>query len=298
MPQVTAVSRLFPSVFLICIAFLSFPIAEAQILAVGDDTSTPVAGAGHDYIHMLDETVNPANGSVSLRIQTPTPKGRGIALPFSFAYDSNGVNHLTPGGIFAGPTSDISYASQGGWAYSIPLITETSWSSTSGGVTCNFSSGYTFQDPSGGRHALGLAAASFSSNGQYLCSNPITAGGDAKYAASLVDPSPYGNVNPPLQVTDSEGTVYYFANPEEFLVTSHSSGIPNYIEDRNGNKISISPGSKTGAFTITDTAGRTSISSNGIGSTGTTNTVSVSGLNYQVAWTSTSPNFSFPSKVA
>jgi YD repeat-containing protein len=251
---------------------------------------------------MLAETVNPANGSVSLRIDTPTTKGRGITLPFSFAYDSNGVNHLAPGGINAGPASDVSYASQGGWAYSIPLIRETAYSTTScqfqNCVTCNFSSGYTFQDPTGGRHALGLGASTFAIGGNYLCANPVSGGGDAKYAASLIDPAPYANVNPPLQITDADGTVYYFPNPEQFFINGQTSGIPNYIEDRNGNKISISPGSKTGSFTITDTAGRASISSNGLGASGTTNTVSVSGLNYKVAWTSTTPNFSFPFKVA
>ena len=32
---------------------------------------------GHDYIKMLSETVNLANGSLSIRIQAPMPKGRG-----------------------------------------------------------------------------------------------------------------------------------------------------------------------------------------------------------------------------
>src|SRR5271154_7424104 len=84
--------------FLVFASFALFltRVAKCQILNVGDDTSTPIEGAGHDYIKMLSETVNPANGSVSLRIQVPTPKGRGITIPFSFAYDSNSVYHLLP----------------------------------------------------------------------------------------------------------------------------------------------------------------------------------------------------------
>ena len=82
--------RLFSFTFVLLLASASL----AQILSVGDDTSTPIPGVGHDYIRLLSETVNPANGSVSLRIQVPMPKARGITLPFSFAYDSNGVNHL------------------------------------------------------------------------------------------------------------------------------------------------------------------------------------------------------------
>jgi hypothetical protein len=46
---------------------------------------------------MLSETVNPANGSLSLRIQIRMPKGRGITFPFGFAYDSNSVTHLNTG---------------------------------------------------------------------------------------------------------------------------------------------------------------------------------------------------------
>ena len=78
-----------------CVSFL-VPGMQAQVTQVNDTTSTPVEGAGHNYIKLLSESVNPANGSVSLRIQVPIPKGRGITVPFAFAYDSNGVNHLAP----------------------------------------------------------------------------------------------------------------------------------------------------------------------------------------------------------
>jgi len=71
---------------------------HAQVTNVTNDTSTPVEGAGHNYIGILNETVNPATGSVSLRIQVPVPKSRAITIPFSFAYDSNSVRHLVPGG--------------------------------------------------------------------------------------------------------------------------------------------------------------------------------------------------------
>jgi hypothetical protein len=82
---------------LVIICFFTLSSARGQVLAVGDDTSTPIEGVGHNYIKMLSETVNPANGSVSLRIQASPAKARGITLPFAFSYDSNGVNHLVPG---------------------------------------------------------------------------------------------------------------------------------------------------------------------------------------------------------
>ena len=49
-------------------ALLSMPLlaslAFAQITNVTNDTSTPIPGAGHDYVKLLSQTVNPANGSV------------------------------------------------------------------------------------------------------------------------------------------------------------------------------------------------------------------------------------------
>ena len=103
---------------LIVICFLLIPAAvRAQITAVGDDTSIPIPGVGHDYIKMLNETVNPANGSVSIHIEVPVTKARGITIPFGFNYDTNGVNHLM--GTGNGSTmwwSNNSYLSQGGGA--------------------------------------------------------------------------------------------------------------------------------------------------------------------------------------
>src|SRR5271155_1533763 len=113
--------------FLVFASFALFlpRVAKCQILNVTDSTSTPIPGAGHDYIKGLSETVNPANGSVSIRIQTPTPPGRGISLPFSFAYDSNGAAHVTSnftGGIQW--EDNTAYLSQGGWSYSVPMLSD------------------------------------------------------------------------------------------------------------------------------------------------------------------------------
>ena len=81
--------------FVCLVIVLSFSaLASAQITDVTTSTATPIPGAGHDYIKMLNETVNPASGSVSVRIQAPTPAGRHLSLPFAFAYDSNSAAHL------------------------------------------------------------------------------------------------------------------------------------------------------------------------------------------------------------
>src|SRR5262249_11778173 len=63
--------------------------ARAQNAIVNNLTAVPVPGVGHDYLHDLSEIVNPANGSVSVRIEAFRPKERGLNYPFyAFLYDS------------------------------------------------------------------------------------------------------------------------------------------------------------------------------------------------------------------
>lgn len=79
----------------IVLVFTLAPACLAQLPTVTNATSTPIPGAGHDYLGGPAETVNPASGAVSIRIPVTVPRGRGITLPFSFAYDSSGVNYLS-----------------------------------------------------------------------------------------------------------------------------------------------------------------------------------------------------------
>jgi hypothetical protein len=128
-PSVSRLCRVvsaFAAFALICP--LSVVPAQGQISDVTNSTSSPIQGAGHDYIKMLNESVNPANGSVSLRIQVPTSPGRRLSLPFAFAYDSNSARHLGSwndgiGGI--GWLDNTAYLAKGGWSYSIPMLTDT-----------------------------------------------------------------------------------------------------------------------------------------------------------------------------
>jgi len=59
--------------------------AWGQITAITDFRSVPVRGSGHDYTNLLSETVNPTNGSVSVKINIPVPKSRGLTIPFNIA---------------------------------------------------------------------------------------------------------------------------------------------------------------------------------------------------------------------
>lgn len=72
---------------------LSFAsVALAQSPAPGTaSTTVPTSGSGHDYFYGVSETVNPASGGASFRLKLAVAQGRGPSLPFSIAYDSNGI---------------------------------------------------------------------------------------------------------------------------------------------------------------------------------------------------------------
>lgn len=144
----------------LCLSLVSSSFAWSQINNVTNDQATPTAGAGHDYLKMVNETVNPANGSVSLRIAVPTPKGRGLTIPFAFAYDSGAGHVLTSyqpdWGVW---TSSTNFITQGGWTYAVPMLSAVQGSRPSLEGYCYWYSDYSFQDSQGSRHALGIADA-------------------------------------------------------------------------------------------------------------------------------------------
>jgi hypothetical protein len=164
MARFVGLSRFSLSTLLFAILFLSAS-AQAQIPPSSSTTSTPIPGAGHDYLGGVAETVNPANGSVSFRIPVSMPPGRGITLPFSFAYDSNGVNYVSPNGgsilSWVSPTSSI--ASQAGWSDSVPIVSavELTWTGIPDGggkgVACYAFVDYVYQDANGNRHTLNVS---------------------------------------------------------------------------------------------------------------------------------------------
>jgi len=81
-------------------------------------TWVPLPGSGHDYIQGFSETVDPASGGVSMRINVPIPQGHALTLPFSFAYDSNGIFVPMPGSTFQ--HFSVGLMSAGGWSYTVP----------------------------------------------------------------------------------------------------------------------------------------------------------------------------------
>lgn len=94
------------------------PHLSAQITDVTSVQSPPIPGADHGYVQMLNETVNPSNGALSVRINVPVPSGRHLTVPFGFGYDSHTSNFISAQG-YAGSNS---YLSAGGWSYLVPHL--------------------------------------------------------------------------------------------------------------------------------------------------------------------------------
>ena len=168
---------------------------RAQITEINDMTAPPQPGAGHNYINLLSETVNPANGTVNVKIDIPMPSGRGFSLPFSIDYNSGSVMALQPQPPNPEQTMWVDaggFMGAGGWRYAAPMATNSYWSNHfSQGVTCYYSTGYIFQDPNGGSHALHLAQTNQIPNDGTNCpfyGMQLFTGGDADVTAELAGP--------------------------------------------------------------------------------------------------------------
>ena len=274
------------SLFVACLFLFAGPFSLAQISNVTDITSTPIPGVGHDYLKMLSETVNPANGSLSIRISVPMPEGRGLALPFSFAYDSNGAygSLIVSQGIAEIYSNTRLFLSQYGWSYTIPLLSAEALTIPGQSPnTCNAYSDYVFEDPQGTRHALGLATSQQGPYG-YCAGYPnYPAGGDDEVRAALPGcPTSEGqSLCNAVAVADADGTAYLYSSPMNEVVGANAlvgsqphfgASLPYTVEDRNGNILTFTDNGG-GAFAVKDTLNRAVLSSSGFGSTGNTVTV-------------------------
>jgi len=210
------------------ISILVAGFCQAQITDVTNITSTPVPGVGHDYIHDLNEIVNPANGSVSVRIAAPIPHERGLNTPaYIYTYDSDGWLQLRLNGTISGcqtgpgptaclgrvdgPQLTLSSSGNGSIGPNPPnTVTSQNYSlSFSQGVdngtyTCNYIAGFIYTDPEGGRHPLGGVIAQggtapAGSGCAYFGITNRSFAGDEHYKAELIG-SDY-------QVSDSHGNI-------------------------------------------------------------------------------------------
>ena len=293
---------------LAAVAVLLTPSMWAQMPVSSSTTSTPVPGAGHDYIGEFNETVNPGNGSLSIRISPTMPPGRGLTLPFSFAYDSTGVNYVTRldngnFGVWNFPSTTI--VSAGGWSESAPVVSanELTWTAhgnEGGNFHCIGFVNYVYQDPSGNRHNLNLTNYTAANNQNDACTydtidwplgfsgDSVTQGGEDNWtplAGGIIASIPPGGVGVtvgPVTVTQPDGTVLGFPN-----TTNRDSfgSMATSVEDRNGNMIQITPPPGfTGGYSYTDTLGRALLTESGF--TSSSEHVTILGYNadYILSW--------------
>jgi hypothetical protein len=281
--------------------------ALAQLPNATNTTATPAPG-DHDYLGSLIETVNPANGSVSVRVATRMPQGRQLTLPFSFAYDSNGAFYFGQRPDSAPPT----YAtilpvigSQGGWSYSYPVMSfsGSSWKlpgTSEPPITCWGSTNYVFQDENGNRHNLGLSvSADYSDvdgldencNAGILGDGEFATGGEGPILATTTLPTnPKSAAFPSVTVTDGNGTIYAFPGGGLTLPFYSVTSLAANVTDRNGNAVTIT-GKSGGAVTYSDTLGRTVLSTSGMGGNPDTITVGGLGAAYKAYWGPASASF-------
>jgi hypothetical protein len=280
-------------------------LAQSMSGTVNGETSTPIPGVGHDYIHLLSETIDPSSGSVNLRIDFPTAKSRGLTLPLGISYSTAGLFRMASyfGGTgnvallpgcpvtSAAPYPNFAHPSCG-WTYSYPQSQVFYTSNTVYGVdgllegTKDTYTNFTFSDPSGVSHNLhtGYQCMHYTS-GSTSCGEHNNVG-DPQVTATL---STGGNILDSYTIKDHDGTTYTFLGEYPIIW-------PSEIEDRNGNTIypTYTSNGSTQTLAFPDTAGRTGYSISWSG-TGAYDTVQAAGLTYKVYWrTMAAPSYSVP----
>ena len=71
--------------------FSAILYAQQPLSNINNITQTPKPGTPHDYLKDLNEIINPANGSVTIKIAAPTPSERdAVRVPqYAYIYSSN-----------------------------------------------------------------------------------------------------------------------------------------------------------------------------------------------------------------
>ena len=326
---ISAASRLKLSLSIIA-SFLILQlclVASGQAPAVGpvgDNVQPPQPGIGHDYIHLMSETVNPVRGSLSIRISFPAPKGRGITPPAFAAYNSGELSSLLDNfdtlqwattSNFIGQDYGGS-ATRGGWGTSggTPLSTNSPayWNVIAPpypptGVPpldCNYMSGLSFTDLNMTQHTLPVGAAwapnywNYSGTPSQNCGPGIVVGnGDTQvtavaplYTAAQMTAGQWGL---PVSIIDNDGNTYSLALGQGLALGNAA------MEDRNGNSFGAN------ANGMTDTAGRQlvlggispvsaselPVANCAASGSGASCTENIYGLNYTITSTTTTVNY-------
>ena len=294
-------ARLVRALLFLCLIVPFTPASRAQIPPNSSITATPIPGSGHDYLGGQIDTVNPATGSVSLRIPVIIPPSRGITLPFFFSYDTAGANYLT---MAIGSGTAFWNTINPGWNEALPSVSmnHVSWTTLIDGgprkKTCSELNNFMFQDAHGARHDLNLSNFSFNNQNDpcYINTQDWPPAFDATVATTGNEGPIFGAIpsnwtgTPTVTVTDGDGTNFFFPA---------GGGLATSVVDRNGNSITINSTTHTNptyvSFNYVDTSGRTVLQDSGIGISPETLTVSGLGASYTLTWAAVpTPTFTTP----
>jgi hypothetical protein len=106
--------------------FLLTPIfsipSNAQVPDPSIVAMAPIPNAGHEYIGMAAETVNPQDGSLTIDLPLQTPQGRLLNFPFGLHYGSYELfqpTTVTSPSITWYPVQTAAYENYG-WSYLLP----------------------------------------------------------------------------------------------------------------------------------------------------------------------------------
>ena len=275
------IASISPVIFSLILAASLSGRAHAQTsitstaLSVSGDNMTPTPG-GHDYIHLFAETVSPANGSVSYRVNYPMPQGRGISYPAWWGYNSAGLYQL----MFLSPEQTLNWVSNPlNFNSSLPHVTYQesqipaikyqcgqSPSTQCQLWPCNYATGFTFVGLDGVSHNVGILVAGPSQGpppptwqGVSPCGNGyVVPGGDGEVSGQFTNqdttisnveawnsnpqniPAVSGPVGP-YTITEKDGTTYFFGGTATYNSAAQIwVDLPSKIEDHNGNLITFS----------------------------------------------------------
>jgi hypothetical protein len=176
----------------------------------------------------------------------------------------------------------------GAWGYAEPGQNDSvgTWSlNPNGQQNCAYNSNFVFQDPTGVSHSLHMVFFNWdaSSGVGETCPSAGTANGqDDFYAGALTSAS---NAQQPIQVLNQEDGTFYHIDSDGLW------SLPDYIEDRNGNKTTVQNAINPlgNAYSFTDPLGRIAFSFPGQGSP---TTITSYGFPYVLTSAGVSENFS------
>lgn len=313
MRPMVAVERIYLTLLFLCLSLTGY--SQIQTGQPADAaTATPIPGSGHDYLHLLSETVDPLSGSVDIQINFGAPKGRGITIPAVYHYNTGSVFVITQDSITQQVEFEMPYNigtntfSAGGlfpvatWAESsvqAPPTIEGTGGTTIYQPVCNYATSFTFRDMAGVNHNLSLTVVGYANNapqqGNGTC--PTQAGGsgtDGQVTAAFPTPStnetdvsdwPYNSqgdpqvtgVVGPFTVSDAAGNTYFFGGGGSYVPSTHVwQAYASEIEDRNGNEITTTGCGTPTTVVYCDTLLHPVISS-------TDNSITVGGVAYTLS---------------